>query len=81
MVEDKKITYTVVSETAGHKTEVETLPVAAENIFKLVRNKAMECAINGEFIRFGMVDELQEKLRDAVGSGYSINIFDEVIGG
>jgi hypothetical protein len=41
----------------------------------------MQCAVKGEFIEFDTVEELSDKLEDAVGSGYSIRVFDTVIGG
>jgi len=78
---EQKAEYTVVSDVAGHKTVTETVPTAAENIFKLVTKKAMECAINGEFMRFNTVDQLQTQLQQAVNTGYSINVYDENIGG
>lgn len=76
------INYDVVSEIAGHQPNKDVpLVEAATDIFAKVKEKAMECSVNGEFISFQTIDELQNKLKEAAGSGFSIKIFDAVIGG
>ncbi len=76
------VSYDVVSEIAGHQPNKEVpLVEAARDIFAKVKEKAMECSMNGEFIMFQTVDELQNKLREAVKHGYSIKIFDQIVGG
>jgi hypothetical protein len=77
-----KITYDVVSEFAGHthNQDVEIVH-AAMDIFTRVKEKAMQCAVKGEFIEFTTIAELQHKLSIAADSGFSIRCFDEVIGG
>lgn len=78
---NEKITYTVVSDISGHDTKTVLLPQAAEDIFKLTKTKSMACAIEGEFKEFDTIDELKQLLENAVKYGYSINCFDELIGG
>jgi hypothetical protein len=74
--------YDVVSEIAGHQPNRQVPMVeAVKDIFKKVKEKAMQCAVKGEFIEFNTVDELEEKLKVACVNGYSIRCFDEVIGG
>ena len=46
-----------------------------------VKNKAMQCAVKGEFIEFDTVEELQDKLTDAAEHGFSIRVFDVNVGG
>ena len=79
---DTKVDYDVVSEIAGHQPNkgVE-LVKAAEDIFKKVKEKAMQCAIKGEFISFGTINELQAKLKTAAKEGFSIRVYDQVVGG
>jgi hypothetical protein len=80
--ENVKIDYDVVSEFAGHQPNRGVQLVdAARDIFGKVKNKAMQVAVKGEFIEFETIEELQEKLSDAAGEGFSIRVFDEVIGG
>ena len=77
-----KVDYDVVSEIAGHQPNKGVqLVEAAEDIFKKVKEKAMQCAIKGEFIQFGTIEELQTKLETAANSGFSIRVYDQVIGG
>ena len=76
------VDYDVVSEFAGHQPNRGVQVVeAAKDIFGKVKNKAMQVAVKGEFIEFETVEELQDKLADAAGEGFSIRVFDEVIGG
>ena len=80
--EEMKIDYDVVSEIAGHQPNRQVPMVeAVKDIFKKVKEKAMQCAVKGEFIQFNTVDELESKLKIACINGYSIRIFDEVLGG
>jgi len=84
MAENKSVLvdYDVVSEVAGHQPNRQVnLAEASQDIFTRVRSKGMQCAVKGEFIEFDTVEELSDKLEDAVGSGYSIRVFDTVIGG
>jgi len=76
------VTYRVVSEFAGDKL-VEKKPIleAAKEIFGLVKEKAMQCAVKGTFITFNTVEELTTKLEDAAIGGLRIKVFDEVFGG
>jgi len=82
MTEQQTCDYDVVSEIAGHQPNkgVEIV-TAAKDIFSKVKEKAMQCAIKGEFIEFKTVDELQDKLSVAARQGFSIRCYDEVIGG
>jgi hypothetical protein len=76
------VDYDVVSEFAGHQPNKGVVLVeAAKDIFKKVKEKAMQCAVKGDFIEFDTVDELMNKLTSAVKSGFSIRIYDEDIGG
>jgi len=78
----KMVDYDVVSEFAGHqKNKGVLIANAAMDIFQKVKEKAMQCAVKGEFIQFNNVEELQEKLSRAVDDGYSIRVLDENIGG
>lgn len=82
MAEDVKVDYDIVSEFAGHQPNRGVqLFEAAKDIFTRVKEKAMQCAIKGEFIEFKTIDELQEKLLVAARDGFSIRVFDENIGG
>ncbi len=76
------VDYDVVSEIAGHQPNkgVE-LVNAAKDIFTKVKEKAMQCAVKGEFIEFDTVEELQDRLLEAAEKGFSIRVYDEVIGG
>ncbi len=77
-----KIDYDVVSEIAGHQPNRGVVLVeAAKDIFTRVKEKAMQCAVKGEFIQFDTIDELQQKLSGATDKGFSIRIYDENIGG
>jgi len=81
-MEEIKIDYDVVSEIAGHQPNKGVkLVEAAKDIFAKVKEKAMQCAVNAEFIEFNTVKELEDKLFTAAKSGFSIRVFDEVIGG
>jgi len=80
--ENIKVNYGINSEMAGHKiVEGVTVVEAAKDIFPRVKEQAMELAINGEFIQFENIIELQNKLAMAAQSGFSIHCYDEVIGG
>lgn len=76
------VNYSINSEIAGDKRNT-NVPIleAARDIFKHVKEKAMQCAIKGEFIQFDNVDELKEKLSFAVKSGFTIHCYDEDLGG
>lgn len=79
---DETIDYDVVSEFAGHtKNRGVSVVEAARDIFSKVKEKAMQAAVNGVFISFNTVDDLQEKLSNAAKSGFTIRVFDELIGG
>lgn len=82
MADEEKVSYDVVSEVAGHQPNKD-VPIieAAKDIFNKVKKKAMQCAIKGDFIQFDTVDELMDKLAKAAKGGYSIKVYDEVIGG
>ena len=54
---------------------------AAKDIFTHVKEKAMQCAIKGDFIQFDTIDELQQKLLLAAKNGFSIRVYDENRGG
>jgi hypothetical protein len=77
-----KVDYDCVSEFAGHQSNrgVEIVD-AANDIFGKVKNKAMQMAVKGEFIEFETIVELQDKLAEAAKEGFSIRIYDELIGG
>ena len=76
------VNYDLVSEFAGHqKNKGVELVAATENIFRHVKEKAMQCAVKGEFIEFDTVAQLKDKLTFAVKEGYSIRVFDENVGG
>jgi len=76
------VTYRVVSEHAGDKlVEKKTVLEAATDIFNLVKEKGMQCAVKGSFIVFNTIDELSRKLEDAALGGMGIKIYDEVHGG
>ena len=76
------VDYDVVSEFAGHQKNRQVAVIeAAEDIFKRVKEKAMQCAVKGEFIEFNTIAQLKEKLKNAVSGGYSIRVFDENVGG
>jgi hypothetical protein len=81
-MENIKIDYDVVTEMAGHQENrgVE-LVEAVKDIFFRAKEKAMEVAVKGNFIQFDTVDELSKKLVDAATSGFSIKVYDQVIGG
>jgi hypothetical protein len=80
--EEANIDYDVVSEIAGHQSnKMVKVSEAAKDIFTKVREKSMQVAVKGEFISFTTVAELESKLTEAAGSGFSIRVFDEVIGG
>lgn len=76
------VDYDVVSEIAGHQSNkgVE-LVNAAKDIFSKCKEKSMQCALKGDFIQFDSVEELQNKLADAVKKGFNIRCYDENIGG
>ena len=77
-----KIDYDVVTEMAGHQENRGVqLMTAATDIFSKTKEKAMQVAVQGSFIQFNTVDELSSKLFDAAKSGFSIKVYDQVIGG
>lgn len=78
----KTIDYDVVSEIAGHQPNrgVE-ITKAVEDIYGKCKNKAMQCAINGEFVEFDTMTELQDKLIQACDMALSVRCFDQNIGG
>lgn len=81
-MEERKINYDCVSEFAGHKSNQQVEIVeAATDIFSLVKEKAMQCAIGGSFINFETIKELEDKLWDANVNNVSIKVYDELIGG
>jgi len=76
------INYSINSEIAGDKRNVGVpLIEAAKDIFKHVKEKAMQCAIKGEFIQFSCIEELQQKLSIAAQRGFTIHCYDEDLGG
>lgn len=76
------VDYDVVSDIAGHQpNKGVALIEAAKDIFNKVKEKAMQCAVKGEFIQFSTVEELEKKLASASGEGFSVRIYDENIGG
>lgn len=82
MTEKNKISYEIVSETHGHlKKENIEIVSAAEDIFKHVKNKAMQASVKGEFIEFDTVDELASRLEDAAVNNFVIRVYDSLIGG
>ncbi len=82
MTNEITIDYDVVSDIAGHQPNRGVQVVeAAKDIFTRVKEKAMQCAIKGEFIVFDSVEELQTKLTAAAKDGFSIRCYDEDIGG
>jgi hypothetical protein len=54
---------------------------ATEDIFGKVKSKGMECAVDGKFIEFDTVEELNGKLTQAAESALSVRLFDVNIGG
>ena len=76
------VNYSINSEVAGDKRNTNVpLIEAAKDIFKHVKEKAMQCAIKGEFIQFSTINELQEKLSMAAQRGFTIHCYDEDLGG
>lgn len=76
------IDYDVVSPMAGHQPNRGVKAVeAAKDIFKKVKENAMQCAVKGEFITFTTIAELEKRLVEAAQNGFSIRVFDEDIGG
>lgn len=82
MEEELKIDYDVTSEYLGHKeNKAVRISEASKDIFAKVKTKAMQVAVKGTFITFDNIPELENKLSDAVRSGYSVRVYDEDIGG
>jgi len=81
-MENILVDYSINSDIAGDKRN-KGIPIieAAKDIFKHVKEKAMQCAIKGDFIQFVSISELQEKLTIAVKNGWTIHCYDEDIGG
>lgn len=79
---DKKITYDVVSEFAGHQhnQDVELIS-ASQDIYKHCKEDAMQLSVNGVFKQFNDVEQLQTILSDAMEADFSVRVFDELIGG
>jgi len=78
----KLIDYDVVSEIAGHQpNRAVELSRAVEDIYGKCKNKAMQCAVNGEFVEFDTMEELTGKLEAAQDKALSIRVFDQNIGG
>ena len=79
---EKKIDYDVVNEFSGHQSNKGvSLKEAAKDIYSRVKNKAMQCSIKGEFIEFNTEQELESQLDKALENGFSVRVFDELIGG
>jgi len=78
----EKINYRVVSEFAGDRTH-ENVPIleAAQDIFNLVKEKAMEVAVQGKFLVFETVGELVKMLETAAKGMASIKVYDANYGG
>ena len=76
------VDYDEVSDFHGHKSNkgVELVD-AARDIFSKVKSKAMQVAVKAEFLTFDSVEELSTKLEAAAQNGYSIRVYDELIGG
>ena len=78
VVESVKVSYDVITELAGHQSNQNVdLVTAAKDIFRHVKEKAMQVAVNGAFKTFQTMDELQDILTDATHSKYSIRLYDE----
>ena len=79
---EQTIDYDVVSEFAGHQPNKGVQLVdAAKDIFSKVKEKAMQCAVDGKFITFSTEEELSAKLAEAAKDGFSIRVYDEDCGG
>jgi hypothetical protein len=77
-----EIDYNIVSEIAGHKSNTKVkMKDAAKDIYKHVKEKAMQLAVNGTFKTFSTIDELENVLSTAIGSNYNISVYDEDFGG
>jgi hypothetical protein len=80
--ENQKIDYNVVSEFAGHQVNKGVNIVdAAKDIFKRTKENAMDVAVNGAFITFETVEQLQNELFNAAKGGFNISVYDHVVGG
>jgi len=76
------IDYGVVTRFNGHQINKGVKIVdAAKDIFSRVKEKAMQCAVKGEFIVFDTVEDLQKKLEHAAKSGFRVAVYDQNIGG
>ena len=82
MTKEILVSYNVVTKMAGHQPNKD-VPIldAAKDIFRRVKENAMQCAVKGSFIEFKTVDDLVTQLKNAVKSGFSICCYDEDIGG
>ncbi len=81
-MEDATVDYTVVHPVAGHQKNTGTSIVdAAKDIFKRVKEQAMQCSVKGQFITFSTIAELQRQLFSAVQNEYAIGVYDEDITG
>ena len=76
------ITYDKNSEFAGHQHNADVNIVqATEDIFKEVKQNAMQLAVGGEFKEFNTLSELKKELINANNAGSRIWLCDENIGG
>ena len=76
------ITYDKNSEFAGHQhNENVNIVQAAEEIFKEVKENAMQLTVAGEFMEFDSLDSLKPILLRAHEEGGRIWLCDENIGG
>jgi len=81
-MDDVKITYDKNSEFAGHQhNENVNIVQAVEDIFKEVKENAMQLAVGGEFMEFDTMDSLKPILVKAHEDGARIWLCDENIGG
>ena len=68
--EELEVDYEVVSEFAGNKSNKKVkVTKAAEDIFNLVKTKAMQATMKGTFIEFDNIDDPQDRLEAAAISG------------
>lgn len=76
------ITYDKNSEFAGHQhNENVNIVQAVDDIFKEVKENAMQLAVGGEFKEFDSLESLKPILMTAYDDGARIWLCDEDIGG
>ena len=76
------VDYDVVSEFAGHQSNKGVkVADAARDIFKRVKEKSMQMAVNGMFKTFDSVEELENILVSSISNHFSIRVFDEDFAG